>query len=499
MKTGIIFLCICAVGCQVTPKEQEEAKRLLAEASQRKREADAEAARIVARAEGQATEIVDQAKRQSESIVTQAQSSARQEESDAKEKAVETREAADAEAKVIRQTALDQASAIIQEAKDSAAKEAEKEASRIIDDGKNRAEQVVAEAEENAEAILSKARADAKSSLDKAAASVDGLVAALTQAVVDEVQEATPESATERIEEIIAARVEAVRQNFSRVIPDLERDRRVIDEAIEKAQRENEQLAGGLVKTLIEVRLQVFFLTRSLLDQRLQALKSGGRLTVIAPAARPEPQLAEDLLSEIAKTDQEVAAGKAESERYAGGLVKSMIDARVATAQLTRSMLHQSYLASKYGLHVPPIRASSDVAENAKREEKKAENLKPSPIVIELVRKGFQKHDYRLDIPEDQITFTFSFTNQLPKDVRAFTGTVVFTDLFDRVLYSVNLTYNDVIGAGKSATWVGAVDYNQFDGDLRRLRNAEPKDLKVSFVLEKVVYPDGTKEEFESQ
>ena len=114
-----------------------------------------------------------------------------------------------------------------------------------------------------------------------------------------------------------------------------------------------------------------------------------------------------------------------------------------------------------------------------------------SPLQIELLTKRLTKRSY-----DDIISLSFRFTSHLDKEIRAFTGIVVFQDLFDRDIMRVNLTVEKRIPPGGTATWEGGVDYNQFISEHQRLASINQDDLKTTFELEMVMYTDGTREEF---
>jgi hypothetical protein len=196
--------------------------------------------------------------------------------------------------------------------------------------------------------------------------------------------------------------------------------------------------------------------------------------------------------------EAEIADAEKESARYSGGLIKPMVASRAATAAVTLAMLQQSYLHAKYGLSVPPLRGASGSAGTIERElaETRKKVLAEGPIKVQLVNKGFQESNYEQGIGRDQITFSFLFTSALEKDVRAFTGAVVFMDLFDREVTRVSLTSNDGIRSAGSVTWTGGIKYSMFDDTSQRLRAAEQKDLKLRFLLERVFYTDGTTQQF---
>ena len=120
----------------------------------------------------------------------------------------------------------------------------------------------------------------------------------------------------------------------------------------------------------------------------------------------------------------------------------------------------------------------------------------PSPVDVEFVSKGFKAADPENGDFEDDITLTLSFKDVSSKDIRAFDGTIEFTDLLGNPLKSVSLAINDPISADASNSWVGTIKYNQFEDDDQRLRNADSTNVKMTFVPGKVLFKDGSSTQF---
>lgn len=85
-----------------------------------------------------------------------------------------------------------------------------------------------------------------------------------------------------------------------------------------------------------------------------------------------------------------------------------------------------------------------------------------------------------------------AYENKSPKNVRAFRGSVRFTDLFDKEIGEVNLTIDDPIAAGAKETWTGTIKYNQFVDWHKALRNAELSNMKITWVPKSIIFDDGT-------
>jgi hypothetical protein len=114
------------------------------------------------------------------------------------------------------------------------------------------------------------------------------------------------------------------------------------------------------------------------------------------------------------------------------------------------------------------------------------------PITASLVKKGWMEREYE----RNAVTFTVSFRNLTGKDIRAFDGQLVFTDLLGNEIIGANLAVNDPIETGKSLEWEGKLDYNQFISSHENLRNAETQNIKVNFILKRVLFAGGEIKEF---
>lgn len=130
-------------------------------------------------------------------------------------------------------------------------------------------------------------------------------------------------------------------------------------------------------------------------------------------------------------------------------------------------------------------------AEAKAREEAIQAELRNS-IQLTVFDKDFIPSNYRLDRYEDNITISIAYENRSTKDIRAFQGIVIFNDLFGDEIFSSSIKISDPIKAGQKATWIGAIEYNQFRDEHKRLKNADMKDLKVVWKPAKIIFSDGT-------
>jgi hypothetical protein len=120
----------------------------------------------------------------------------------------------------------------------------------------------------------------------------------------------------------------------------------------------------------------------------------------------------------------------------------------------------------------------------------------PGLLEIALITKGFKASDPMAHDYEDDITFTLSVKSLGNKDIRAFDGTLYFTDLLDNLIMSSSLAINDPVGSAATLMWKGAIRYNQFIDRHQRLRNAEQANTKISFDPTKILFQDGTTKEY---
>jgi hypothetical protein len=143
------------------------------------------------------------------------------------------------------------------------------------------------------------------------------------------------------------------------LVVDLKQNLERIRQEIEHATLDDTAYTGGLIKSLIGVRLQVLKTNEALVEQRIHALESGTRITLVVNATKPNPTRAAELAQEIESQGAKVNEARAEADRYSGGLVQAMAETAVATNQNTLAMLEQQYLIAKYGLAMPALSTES--------------------------------------------------------------------------------------------------------------------------------------------
>jgi len=89
--------------------------------------------------------------------------------------------------------------------------------------------------------------------------------------------------------------------------------------------------------------------------------------------------------------------------------------------------------------------------------------------------------------------FRIGVQNNSDKPVMGVAGEIQFIDVFDKEVGSVSFRITETIAPGKSATWTGGRDYNQFLDKHRAVWNLDEGKYTTKFVPEMVVFKDGTK------
>jgi hypothetical protein len=112
-----------------------------------------------------------------------------------------------------------------------------------------------------------------------------------------------------------------------------------------------------------------------------------------------------------------------------------------------------------------------------------------------LISKGYREFDSSLG--GDAVTMDIHITNTFDKDITGFNGVLVFNDIIGNEVKRLNIKFTDGIEAGGNVVWKGEMQYNQFIDSSRALRYADREKLKVVLELNKVVFADGTVEEFD--
>jgi hypothetical protein len=144
---------------------------------------------------------------------------------------------------------------------------------------------------------------------------------------------------------------EAEQQQLTKMKADLQ----TVQVELAEAKVQQTMYSGGLLKSLLELRTEVLKTNEALLEQRVHALESGAKITVVVQAAQEDPIRAAQLAAEIDGQKIKLARANAEAARYSGGLIQVISLVSAATVQNTVAMLEQQQLMAKYGLGLPML------------------------------------------------------------------------------------------------------------------------------------------------
>lgn len=122
-----------------------------------------------------------------------------------------------------------------------------------------------------------------------------------------------------------------------------------IDQQIIEANMENEKYSGGLIKTYIEVRIQLYEINKALVEQQIIAIESGTLTSIEINGLKPEPEILDQLLVDIEAQKLRNDETRAEIAKYGGGLIKATYQSALATGEYTLSLLEHQFFLAKYG------------------------------------------------------------------------------------------------------------------------------------------------------
>ncbi|MDA7932369.1 hypothetical protein N9B53_00970 [Mariniblastus sp.] len=272
---------------------------------------------------------------------------------------------------------------------------------------------------------------------------------------------------------------------------------------LKAADEKKQAFGGGLILAFIEARIEILKITESLIYQRIQAIKTGAKMSIEVPAVMPNTDLVKELEQEIATQQNKIKAAEAESAKYSGGLVGGLRLASVATEEQTLSMLRQRLLSAKYGfpslntvnriskatpeLHSVPVTFPSEKSAND------TADITTEILTVKLRRKRYEKRDF-----ESYILFDIEFKAQkLPKPARAIKGILVLQDLFGEPQMRINWTTDKPIKPNEIYTEKGTgVSFNQFrDGD-KWVKATDLENMTFSFIVKSIIFQDGSRKDY---
>ncbi len=142
---------------------------------------------------------------------------------------------------------------------------------------------------------------------------------------------------------------------------ELDADLSVVRSQITSAEAEAAKYRGGLLRSMIGLRLEVLRTTENMLEQKKASFVRRVDLTYKVPTTPISAsqdrlkQIAEDIAAALAKLED----AEREANQYSGGLIQGLALTTVATHRLTLAQLNLSYLGAKYGFILPQIAPTS--------------------------------------------------------------------------------------------------------------------------------------------
>jgi hypothetical protein len=263
---------------------------------------------------------------------------------------------------------------------------------------------------------------------------------------------------------------------------------------IEVAQKKDSEYAGGLIKALIGVRIEILKTNEALIQQRIQALESGVAIKLQVYGTTPNEQRAASLEQEIQAKRIELTQAKKEMELYSGGLVLAMKASAAATLENTIAMMEQERIIAKYGLSYKTANSKNDASPSSQAQPKQNAVLPAEEIItIKITNKRYDKGDYK-----EYIWFDVEWMPvKLKKPARSVKGILEFCDLFGDVKYKIGKTINLSLKPGEPLTERGiGFDYNQFIDAHIWIRSTDLKDMTFKFQVTNILYEDGEREDY---
>lgn len=174
-----------------------------------------------------------------------------------------------------------------------------------------------------------------------------------------------------------------------------------IEKQITEVQAKIALYDGGLIKGLAEARLEALLLSKTLVENRINAENGGAKVEVTVSATQPDEARAQQLLGEMAAAQQRIDEAEKEAAQ-GGGLVQALALSRAETERLTLAQLQMGYLQAKYGIAFPVVAAPAPASEPAASGEPtaKAEEEKPAISGVAWADPKFPDIDYSLAVFE---------------------------------------------------------------------------------------------------
>ncbi len=293
----------------------------------------------------------------------------------------------------------------------------------------------------------------------------------------------------------------------------LERDIELMEEHIAAATADLANYgSGSVLHALVSLRLSVHQQTLAMLHQKKAAAWYFPQFSYTVDGSTYVPpddvsSRVDSLAEELAVAELEWEAARAKAEGSAG-LVGALAAMEVETKSLLAAQLAYQLAALRNGFppYVAPTgqggtpsaggsteRRPLPLSTEPSLKSKEAEAMQAA-VGVRLLSKTYVPSDFRATRYEDSLRLEFEYSNYSEKEIRAFTGTVVFSDIFERPFHRVTLTVDDPIPARRSIRDAEkALETNQFSDEHQQLIATDLEDLTVDFEVKSILFADGTR------
>ncbi len=267
-----------------------------------------------------------------------------------------------------------------------------------------------------------------------------------------------------------------------------------LEQQIKEARTESEKYTGGLIKALLDSRIQILEHTKAMLEQRLTAGNYRVKINYTVEGKEYAPhanknELLNKLETEALRIVQEMEKVQEEADQYSGGLVQVMKLSTVATHQQQLAMLDMKRCALIYDIPLFTFEEGSTAP--AKSPTVPAEeSLAEIDSMFEVKLTG--KHVFEANY-SDHLGFNLLLINHTEKDIKAVQGVLIFTDLFDSEILKVRITLEEDVPAGRTVKDNDhSMKLNRFTPEHNRLKTIDTKNLKVQFEVHGIIFKDGS-------
>ncbi len=280
---------------------------------------------------------------------------------------------------------------------------------------------------------------------------------------------------------------------------ELVKERTELDKAVAVAEVDLKQSSlPPLAKALLAARLEIAKSSSALVKQRITAIRTWTKPEATQPVTQPDQERLAAVEREISNATTRMQQQEMENEKWAGGLVKSLVQAGVATSQLTLAMLETERIKAKYGIawmpKIQPPQADGDNAAKAAQAGGPSQRARGA-MVARVSNKRYAAADYERKIPE-MVRFDIDWdTSGLPKPTRAVKGVLVASDLFGAQKLLIDFTVDSPLSPGQSFEQkTKGLTFNQFTDSHRWFKETDLTNMTIVFIAEEILYQDGERE-----